>query len=370
MFRRVGCCLVVLFFAFGLFVLASCGTIRAGLLVRDALKSPAELAPHVKESRLSYDAAGERLEMRVYRPLDADGPCPGIVLVHGAVVDGANDPRFIALAQAMAKRGGTVATPDLRSLRDFRLDRNDPARVVAAARALADRVDLVRDGKVAIVGISVGGSYGLLASLDDRLSGRVTAILTFGAYSDLDWLLRRWMTDPKSDAPELLDPQTTGRRLVLRGNLGVLVEPGERDSVREIIDRLLDGRPAGEVPEGLSPAARRVVAVAISEGPVDPAVVSKLLEPLEADIAALSPALRSGAPAAPVYLLHGESDPIVPVADLETLREHLESRGAKVSVHVTDIFSHVKRMGEGTPTLFSAWPFLSFLAGFLSDAGY
>ena len=37
---------------------------------------------------------------------------------------------------------------------------------------------------------------------------------------------------------------------------------------------------------------------------------------------------------------------------------------------VTDIFSHVNRMGEGTPTILEAWPFLSFLADFLSDAGY
>jgi len=370
MMRRIGCSLVVVLVAAVAFVLGSCRTIRAGLMIRDAFKPAAELAPLVDETRMVVRSGGQDVPVRIYRPKDTDGPLPGLVLIHGAVTGGAEDSRLVALARAMAIRGGTVATPDLASLRRFRLDPADPVRIAAVARVLADRSDLVSDGRVAFVGISVGGSYGLLAALDRRLEGRVSTILTFGAYADLTELLRRWMIDPTPDVPELLDPQTYGRRLVLRGNLDILVPAGERAAVGDIIDRLLSGRHGTIVPGELSPAAERVAKVAISEGPVEPAVVATLLAPLVPDVRELSPVHRPTVPRVPVYLLHGERDPVVPVGDLAKLAGFFGPRGVDVSTHRTDVFSHVGRTGEGTPSLFRAWPLLSFLADAMADAGF
>jgi acetyl esterase/lipase len=340
------------------------------MMVRDAFRPAAELAPQVRESSIVVRAAGKDVPVRIYRPIHEDGPLPAVVLIHGAVTGGAGDSRLVALARAMAIRGGTVATPDLASLRRFRLDPLDPARVAAVGRALAGREDLVEDGRVALVGISVGGSYGLLAALDPRLEGRVSAILAFGAYADLDRLLRRWMIDPAPDVPELLDPQTYGRRLVLRGNLEVLVPADETAAVARVIDGLLGHRQRVAAPEGLSAAARRVVEVAVSEGPVDPAVVAAILEPLEADVASLSPVGRDRVPRAPVYLLHGEDDPVVPVADLSELADFFRPRGVDLSTHRTDLFSHVGRAEGETPSLFRAWPMLAFIADAMADAGF
>ena len=172
------------------------------------------------------------------------------------------------------------------------------------------------------------------------------------------------------DAPELLGPQTYGRRLVLRGNLEVLAPEPDRARLSAMIGRLLADEAVDEIPHDLSAAGLRVAEVAISEGPVDPAIVSALLRPLSADIRALSPVNRVEVPEVPVYLLHGEKDPVVSVADLEQLAAHLEEHGVEVEVHRTEVFSHVKRMGEGRPSIFQAWPLFSFLADVLSDAGF
>jgi len=370
MLRRTGCILSALVLAAAGLALASCGTIRAGMMVRDAFKPAAELAPLVTESRMVVRAAGQDVPVRIYRPVEEEGPLPCVVLIHGAVTGGAGDSRMVALARAMAIRGGTIATPDLASLRRFRLDPNDPARVAAVARVLSGRGDLVADGRVAVMGISVGGSYGLLAALDPRLEGHVSTILAFGAYADLDRLLRRWMINPAPDVPDLLDPQTYGRRLVLRGNLEVLVPADEAEAVGNVIDGLLGHRQRIDAPEGLSAASDRVVAVAISEGPVDPDVVAEILAPLEMDVAALSPVRRERVPRVPVYLLHGEDDPVVPVADLAGLAEFLRLHGVRVLTHRTDLFSHVGRAEGDTPSLFRAWPLLSFIADAMSDAGF
>jgi pimeloyl-ACP methyl ester carboxylesterase len=370
MLRRFGCALAVLVIALCTFALASCGTIRAGLMIRDALNPGPEVAEAIAETSEVIRCRAGPVPVRIYRPKDEDGPLPGVVLVHGAVETGASDGRLISLARAMAYRGGVVATPDLAALKAFRLDPLDPQRLADVAADLAARTDLVEDGQVAFVGISVGGSYGLVAAADPVLAGRVSTALCFGAYADLDGLLTRWMTDPRSDAPELLDPQTYGRRLVLKGNLSVLVPVADRAPVAAVLGRLLSGHPAGETPDGLDPAAERVVTVAISEGPVDPEVVAAMLAPLEPTIAALSPVRMKNRLDFPVYLLHGQRDPVVNVADLAVLTRHLETLDTEVEAHETDVFSHVNRMGDESPSLFSAWPLLSFVADAMSDAGF
>lgn len=370
MLRRIGCAVVVLVIAAGSFALVSCGTIRAGLMIRDALDPPPELAQEIAQTDEVIDTRAGPVPVRIYRPKDEDDPLPAVLLVHGAVETGAYDSRLVALARAMANRGGVVATPDLVALKAFRLDPKDPARLADVAAALTKRKDLVEDGRIAFVGISVGGSYGLIAGADPACAGRISTALCFGAYADLDTLVSRWMTDPNSDAPELLDPQTYGRRLVLRGNLAVLLPEAEREPVAAVLRRLLRGQPAGERPKGLSPAGERVVTVAISEGPVDPDVVRAMLKPLAPTIRALSPVTISSPLDFPVYLLHGERDPVVDVTDLAILTDHLKGTGTEVSAHRTDVFSHVNRMAGESPGLFEAWPLLSFVADAMSDAGF
>lgn len=298
-----GCGLTVLF-------LSGCGLTDAARLLEDAVKPASELAGLVAEREATVDG----IRVRRY------GSGPSILLCHGAVADGIDDPRLVAFARALALRGFEVATPHLESLCRFRVDAGDPARIARAAG----------DGPVALVGISIGGSYCLIAAARPELRNRVTTILSFGGYADLEALLGHWLTDPGEGPPELLDPLREGRQRVLAGN-------------RDRLD------PAS------TEAAMR------SDRPLTREDAAKLLRPILPDLRALSP-ITTAARQPNVFLLHAENDPVVPASDARVLHAHY----AGSRLLVTDLFSHVE--AEKKPGFFEAYPLLRFLAEFLRSA--
>jgi dienelactone hydrolase len=350
-----------------------CSAWRAGRVFRDALGPPEALASDVVEREERAPRGPESLRVRLTLPAREDGPWPAILLVHGAAQGGPDDPRMVGLARALAAHGFAAASLDLPGLAAFRIDGEDPARIAAAAAWLADRRELAADGRVALAGISVGGSYSLLAADDPALAGRLTAVLAFGAYADLEALLLGWMTTSSRGTAELLDPHTEGRRLVLLGNVGRLVPADEERVVAAALRALAAGGATPAAPEGLSGASRRVLRAAASEDPLTPDDARALLAPFADDARRLSPSRATSPLRAPVFLLHAEGDPVVPSADAETLGAALRARGAEtdvdVSVHVTDLFGHVEARGGGAPSFFEAWPLLRFVGRFLDAAG-
>ena len=349
---------------------ASCGTIRAGRLLRDALAPAETFAAEVTETEVAVPSeVGAPLRARLVRPIGEEGALPAFLLVHGAHEDGFDHPALVSLARALAIRGATVALIDLPALRRFAMDAGDPGRVAEATAWLAAREDLTEDGRVALFGISVGGSYAIVAAADPRVADHVSAVIAFGAYPDLDYLLFTWMTAPRADAPQLMDPFTQGRRRVLLGNYRGFVPAADHAYVDAALRALLDDRTPPAPPAALGDTARLLVAAASADGPIARADARRLLDHLADATAALSPGRLARAPRAPIHLLHGEGDPVVPIDEAERLRTALEAAGGDALLHVTDLFEHVDPTGADQPGLLEAWPLLRFLAGALGDAG-
>jgi len=324
-----------------LLVLAGCGTIEAARLLRDAVAPAEELAGAVEERE--DEIAG--LRARFYWPREDAGDALSLLLSHGAHEDGIDDPRFLAFARALAIRGFAVCTPEFESLQELRLDAKAPDRLAAAAAAL--------DGPVALVGISFGGTYSLIAAARPELRDRVRCVLTVGSYADLEQLLAAWMA-------EASDHFVKGRRAVLLGNLDRLVPARDRATVERGVRAAIDGE-AYRAPRGLGERGRRVLAAARSEGPLG----TGLLQPLADEVAALTP---RAAPAAPVFVLHGAADRIIPPDNADRLAERLRAMGADVEVMVTDLFGHTDPEFEAAPSYFEARPLLRFTARFLDAA--
>lgn len=342
---------------------SACSALRAGHLLQDALQPTEEIASAVSVEEVDVPTRAGDVRVLLARPVADADPLPALVLVHGAVDAGARERRFVAFLRAFAARGMVVAAPDLPSLARFRMDADDPARIADVGRWLAD-TGRAEDGRVALSGVSVGGSYALVAADDAVLRDHVSTVLAFGAYADLGTLLHGWMTAPSDPHERLFDPLTEGRRLVLLGNADLLVGPADREEVERRLRAILDGREAAGPP--LAPDAAEVVAIAESTEPLSMERARTLLERLRDPLVTLSPA-RGTTPAAPVYLLHGARDPVVPVADMDALAAALRGRGVAVRTHATDLFDHVD--ARSSPGLLEAWPLLRFLGAFLDDAG-
>jgi len=305
--------------------LAGCGLTEAAHLLTDARRPAHELREGLSES--TETIAGEHVAL--YRPNGVVDP-PPLVLCAGAVEAGIDDPRFVALARALAHRGFLVATPDLRSLRKFHIDDEDPVRIANVALGIPGT------RKVALSGISIGGSYCLVAAARPELRERVSCVLSFGGYADLRELLDLWLTAPVRDAPGVMDPAGEGRQRVLEGN-------------RQRIDPALYD------------------ATMASGEPLTAEQSERLLAGIASKLAALSPVQGDRVPGAPVFLLHGSEDPIVSAADATKLEAHYKRQGVRVRLLVTDLFTHVDRE-SGTPSVMRSLPLLRFVAAFLNTA--
>jgi dienelactone hydrolase len=83
------------------------------------------------------------------------------------------------------------------------------------------------------------------------------------------------------------------------------------------------------------------------------------------DDAALSPD-ASPAPDAPVYLLHGIEDNVVPAAETALLAEHLRAQ-TKVRVLLTPLISHAEVDRPATST--EVWNLIAFWEDMLGQGG-
>ena len=337
------------------------GTIRALRLLQDMRWSADEFAEHVAERVERVDG----VPVLVYRPRDATGPLPAILLCHGATPAGARDTRFVPLARALAKAGFLVACPDLNALGELRIDVGDPGRIASVARWLIDRPEKCRGGRVALAGVSIGGAYCLVAAADPDLAADVSAVLALGSYESLERILMNWMVNPPRDEPGMYDAFVEVRRLVFLGNVERLLPLEDRTMVRRALRSLLRGEAISGSTEGLSAGGQRLLECSISTDPIDPETAVAILAPMAADIVALTPGREDRAPTAPVFLLHGASDPIIGPEESHRLAAVLKAAGTRVRVHVTDVFDHVD---AGEVSLLSSLSLARFLAGFLAAA--
>lgn len=310
---------------------------------------PRPFAPEVGRAEVTLGGVGGDL----YLP---DRPAPAVLLVLGAAAAGPDDPRAVRLARAVARAGRVVFAPRL-SLAERRFDQEDLDRIVRSALALADHPATI--GTVAMLGISYGGSFALIAAADSRLRGRLAQVAVFGAYYDLVGVIQAATTGTSLIA---------GRRVPWRGHPAAL-EILQRHAVRlapegsrDRLEAVLDGRGA---PAALHPDARAVYELLANR---DPARTDELASVLPEDgrvfLRRFSPATVAGGLDVPVIAMHSTDDPAVPYGELIRLHRALpEARVVPVGS-----FRHVDLRGPGpggalglASDLWAAWGFASWL---------
>ncbi len=245
----------------------------------------------------------------LYRPA-ASRPRPGLLLLHGMVPEGKDEPRLAWAADLLARGGFAVLVPDLPGLRAARLRPSDTEVVVRAVEALPE-LPGVRGDRTVLIGISVGAGPALLAAADPRIADRVALVLTLGGYADTRELVRYFTTGHYGfgavQGRRAVDPGLA--RAFLQLNLDLIQDAGDR----EALQALLAGRP---LPRALGPEGQAVAALLANR---DPARVDALLDALPASIqrllAELSPVSRLDRVRARLLLLHGRDDPAIPFTE-------------------------------------------------------
>jgi dienelactone hydrolase len=298
-------------------------------------------------------APGERvLGARVYVP--AGRSHRATLLVSGLHPSGINEPRLVALARAVAASGLTVITPDIPELSHFEITPAITDEIEQAAKWLSADRAFAPDGRIGMMGISFSGGLSIVAAGRPSLRDHVAFAFALGGHDDLPRVLRYLCTGYEPGAPYRA-PHDYGVAVILLGTADRLVPPDQvaplKDAVRRyLVTSALDGvdKPA---------AARefdslRTLAAAMPE---PSATLMKYVN--DRDVAHLGPRLlpfigfygdapalsvsRSPKPSAPVFLLHGIDDNVVPADESRFLAEDL--RGfAPVRLLLSGLITHAE----------------------------
>jgi hypothetical protein len=289
---------------------------------------------------------------RLYRTTATSAPA--LVVVPGVHGGGVDEPRLAALSRRIAAAGATVLSTPLPDLRAYRLTTNATDMIEDVSLWMANRADLTVDGRVGLVGVSFAGGLALVAAGRPTLAERLTAVFALGPHADLPRVIRYLCMD--ADAPRTLaPPHDYGVVLMLRASIPIVVPLEQHAALDKALVTFLDASSAEGTDRTLSAKLfedARTAEAGMSEpsrslmGAVnrrDVAALGRLLSPHAEQIGgapSLSP-VRSPATRAPVFLLHGVNDNVIPASESGVLRDYLAAGGnARVEMLFTPLLTH------------------------------
>jgi dienelactone hydrolase len=311
----------------------------------------------VEERPLIVPVGGALMRLRAYLPVTHGRPRHTVLLVSGLHPAGIDEPRLIHLSRTLAASNVLVVTPDIPELSRFDITPRVTDRIEAAAVWLALESGFAPDSRIGLMGVSFSGGLAVVAAGRPSLQGRLRYVFSFGGHDDLrrvlDYFCVQRVGDSSDEAVPPGAPHDYGVAIALLAVADHLVPPAQLTDFREAMRRFLWASYLDRTDKDRAKrefAAVRALALAMPEPSAtllqyvnarDVARLGPRLRPYVdeyAEIPALSPA-RSPLPLAPVFLLHGKDDTVIPSAESERLAERLRGR-SRVRLLLTDLISH------------------------------
>jgi dienelactone hydrolase len=345
--------LVASYFVLHAYVRGSAFVIKASGM-QGAARTVAEWeAGEVTEERLEMPWRGGVLPARKYLPRGTrHRPFLLIPGVHASSVD---EPRLIGFARDLASLGHPVLTAGPPDLARYAISPATTDAIEDAAIWLANQQDLAPDGRIGMMGISFAGGLSIVAAGRPALKDRVSSVLSLGGHGDLARTLRFLCTGARANGGHGA-PHDYGVVIILLGVADRVVPADQVPALKQAVLTFLEASRLDLVDKAQS-AATFVKARAIEEtlpepsrtlmGYVNNRDVGKLGPILLPHVPVISadPSLApstSPPPSAPVYLLHGADDNVIPAAESIALAADLKRRGATAHVLATPLITHAE----------------------------
>ncbi|MBG94708.1 MAG: hypothetical protein CL793_05560 [Chloroflexi bacterium] len=278
------------------------------------------------------------LEADIYRP-SSDGAFPAVLLFLGVAPATPDDPRIVALGEALARSGMVASFYWSPKMIEGNLDINDVAGLVRLFGFLQERDYVIQD-QVGIGGFCVGASFVLIAATDEEIRNEVAFVNLFGPYFDLGDVIvsavseqssyegevRSWIPDDLTQST-LQDHLVSG--LILREriaiqealSLGGFADTTELDLSKEglAVYELLSGTSRDEAKKLLQFIPIQTTRSMVQ---ISPRSYIRYLE-------------------APVLVMHDRDDRLIPVEESRRLVDQVMQFGDVKYTEYTSIFSHV-----------------------------
>ena len=307
---------------------------------------------------------------RIYRPARF---ARTVLLVPGVHMDGIDETRLVGMAEDLAATGYAVVTVAPPDLRQFRVTPANTDVIEDAAMWIASQSNLAPDGKVGMVGISFSGGLSVVAAGRPALRDHVAFVMSFGGHGDLARVMRYLCSGRTPEAPTAAS--TDG---VVTGAGSLVTRPPHDYGVTVVLltfaDRVVPVDQVAPLREGIGsylrassltlvdmaqaeaefararafattlPEPARTIMTYVNDraveklGPLLLPVVERLVS--SPDVRALSPEMVEP-PRAPVFLLHGSEDSVIPPVETLFLASHLRGR-TRVQALLSGLITHAE----------------------------
>jgi dienelactone hydrolase len=312
------------------------------------------------------------VEAQLYRPRGTVRR--SVLLVPGVHSMGIAEPRLTALAHDLAGSGVAVMTMALPDLMAYQITARSADVIEDVVAWMAAQPELAPDGRVGMIGISFAGGLSIVAAGRPAVRDKVAYVVSFGGHGDLGRVLHYLATGEAVQAPgvKTIPPHDYGVAVILYAAADRMVPPEQVMPLRAGIGTFLLASQLTLVDMKQANATFAKAREMVKELPEPSATYLKyvnernvkalgpLLVPhlgLQADPAA-SPERASSVPSAPVFLLHGDEDTVIPAAESVVLGDYLRSKGAQVRVLLSPIITHAELDRSAAAT--EGWKIVAF----------
>ena len=340
-----------------------------------------------RDAEITVPTRGGAIPGRFFRP--ARQTRRTLVLIPGVHRDGINESRLVGLAEDLAATGYgvlTIAAPDLQR---FKITPAVTDTIEDAVQWTSEQPQFRTDGKIGIVGISFSGGLSIVAAGRESIRDRVAFVMSFGGHGDLARAMH-YLTSGEV----LGDLDAAKRSSAVAGADHVGVHPphdyGLAVTLLNLADRVVPADQVGLLAKGIDgfllasslavtepakaipvfeemkqyqetlPEPSRTYMQYVNDRAVDK--LGPILLPVADGLKdhpampSLSPE-RATPPTAPIFLLHGVDDNVIPSVETVLLAEHLKGR-ARVEGLLSGLITHAEVNRTATST--EVWRLASF----------
>ena len=270
---------------------------------------------------------------------------PGILLNHGVIDTGKDDPRLKRFAEILCRAGFVVCVPDFKGMRSFRISPADIDEIQAAFERLISLKEHILPESCGLFGFSYGAGPTIIAACRPEIRQKVRFVVSFGGYYDLKNVLSFMATGNFEFAGKryFRKPQEYGKWVFLANNLDLVESSLDRAVLREILKIKLrdENAPVDRFLPELGGEGRNILNLLTHANPSQTESFIEHLPPsVRSSMTALSVSASLKDLDANLILAHGEDDDLIPFT--ETLRlAQAAPDPRKVHCQILKIFSHV-----------------------------
>jgi dienelactone hydrolase len=320
----------------------------------------------VSDREITIPTPRGALRARIYEP--ARPRNRAALLTSGLHPSGIDEPRLVRLARNLAENGITVITPDIPELSRFEITPGITDAIEQAAGWIASNDALAPDHKTAMLGISFSGGLSLVAAGRPSLKDRVAYVMSFGGHDDLPRVLRYLCTGSEplptrefrvsgDEATEVLvrPPHDYGVAVLLYGVSDRIVPAAQASALKAAVMRYLRASALDTVDKTRATTEFDLLRALAKKLPEPSATLLRYVN--DRDVVHLGPRLlpyvnsyaadpalsvsRAPKPTAPVFLLHGTEDNVIPSVESEYLANDLRGH-APVRLLLSGLISHAE----------------------------